>query len=461
MHARIMPVKLFHPMAATPVWRRIRLLLVAAGALIVAAFGAAGKTLGGGHPLLEVIVGIVTGALFVAVGLWSRARWPASKSGLLLVLTGYGWLAEDLITSDIAVVFTIGLLLLTASPPLLLHLVLAYPSGRLETRAGYSIVGVAYVVGFGLSAAIAMVAGSDPRICRCPENLLAMADDLGMAVTLGRIREASLVLITLMAGFLLAGRWRAATPMRRRVMAPFLGTAALYGTVGTLYGFLRSVLGGPVRWLLEALNETSRVALLALPMAFLIGLLREEAARGSAVQLVPMLEQRPSIPELRDALARALGDADLQLGRWHETAQCYVDDGGRELALPTHGGPRTATEVHCGGRRHAVIVHDSSLSADQELLEAVAAVVRIALLDIIPNALSARRALTGITTREREVLALMARGLGNRAIAERLFVSERTVETHVKSIFRKLELPVADQYNRRVRAVLAFLSARE
>jgi DNA-binding NarL/FixJ family response regulator len=62
-----------------------------------------------------------------------------------------------------------------------------------------------------------------------------------------------------------------------------------------------------------------------------------------------------------------------------------------------------------------------------------------------------------LTTREREVLALMAEGRSNAAIAARLFVSDKAVGKHTNSIFTKLDLPVADDDNRRVLAVLAFL----
>ena len=62
-----------------------------------------------------------------------------------------------------------------------------------------------------------------------------------------------------------------------------------------------------------------------------------------------------------------------------------------------------------------------------------------------------------LSSREREVLALMAEGRTNRAIAEVLFVSERAVERHVTSIFSKLELPTGEQDHRRVLAVLAYL----
>ena len=67
--------------------------------------------------------------------------------------------------------------------------------------------------------------------------------------------------------------------------------------------------------------------------------------------------------------------------------------------------------------------------------------------------------LTQLTGREREVLALMAEGRSNHAIAEQLVVTERAVEKHVTSIFDKLDLAPAPEDHRRVLAVLTFLRA--
>jgi DNA-binding NarL/FixJ family response regulator len=73
---------------------------------------------------------------------------------------------------------------------------------------------------------------------------------------------------------------------------------------------------------------------------------------------------------------------------------------------------------------------------------------------------SARRddPLTVLTTREHEVLALVAQGQSNAAVAGRLYLAERTIETHMRSIFQKLRIPDTGDAHRRVLAVLAYLS---
>jgi DNA-binding NarL/FixJ family response regulator len=70
-----------------------------------------------------------------------------------------------------------------------------------------------------------------------------------------------------------------------------------------------------------------------------------------------------------------------------------------------------------------------------------------------------RDPLEDLTEREREVLSLMAEGRSNKAIGQRLFITEHTVEKHVKNIFGKLRLPASADDHRRVLAVLMFLSA--
>lgn len=82
---------------------------------------------------------------------------------------------------------------------------------------------------------------------------------------------------------------------------------------------------------------------------------------------------------------------------------------------------------------------------------------------LVQELVTARRRddpLAGLSAREVEVLALMAEGRSNSGIAKRLWVTEGTVEKHVRSILTKLNLPEAEDDHRRVMAVVTFLEAR-
>ena len=97
-----------------------------------------------------------------------------------------------------------------------------------------------------------------------------------------------------------------------------------------------------------------------------------------------------------------------------------------------------------------------------DALQRVAAggtVVEPSLVADLVAAPAARDPLGELTPRERQVLVLIAQGKTDRGIANELFVTRKTVEAHVRSILRKLELPPDAGENRRVHAVLAFLGA--
>ena len=81
--------------------------------------------------------------------------------------------------------------------------------------------------------------------------------------------------------------------------------------------------------------------------------------------------------------------------------------------------------------------------------------------EVVAGMLNATRhasALAALTARERDVLAQMAEGRSNSAIAGQLVVSDRAVEKHISNIFTKLDLPPSDSDHRRVLAVLAYLN---
>jgi DNA-binding NarL/FixJ family response regulator len=113
-----------------------------------------------------------------------------------------------------------------------------------------------------------------------------------------------------------------------------------------------------------------------------------------------------------------------------------------------------------GGRGIGYVLKDRVLDA-AEFIDAVARVGSggLALDPAVVQSLVRRRqdALLSLTERERAVISLMAQGRSNQAISQRLFLGPRTVETHVHSIFSKLDLLPSPDDHRRVLAVLAYL----
>ncbi len=115
------------------------------------------------------------------------------------------------------------------------------------------------------------------------------------------------------------------------------------------------------------------------------------------------------------------------------------------------------TEGSCGYLLKDRITDAAELVAALERIVAGEVVIDHELVDQL---LARRREpdpLDELTQREREVLRLMAEGLTDRGIADRLWVAPKTVETHVRHILRKLQLPPGAAYNRRVQAVVAQL----
>ena len=113
-------------------------------------------------------------------------------------------------------------------------------------------------------------------------------------------------------------------------------------------------------------------------------------------------------------------------------------------------------------QRLGYLLKDRILDASQ-LTDAIGRVVGGGVVvdpSLVAQLLDRRRRadpLDELTPREREVLGLMAEGLTDRGIAQRLYVTPKTVETHVRHIFQKLSLPESALDNKRVRAVLTYL----
>ena len=135
------------------------------------------------------------------------------------------------------------------------------------------------------------------------------------------------------------------------------------------------------------------------------------------------------------------------------------------LVLSAHVEVEHAMDLLASGQRSGYLLKDRVTDVD-EFLETLrrlvrgASVVDPALVHELVAASRVDDPLAALSTREREVLALMAEGRSNAGIARCLWVTEGTVEKHVRSILMKLRLPDTGDDHRRVLAVLAFLEAR-
>ncbi|MEU6390298.1 response regulator transcription factor [Streptomyces sp. NPDC046939] len=178
-------------------------------------------------------------------------------------------------------------------------------------------------------------------------------------------------------------------------------------------------------------------------------------------------------PELTKALAELRPDVavvDVRLPPSHtdEGLQCALAarrerPGLPVLVLSQHVEQLYARELLADGTGGVgYLLKDRVFDADQfiDAVRRVAAGGTAMDPQVIQQLLSRRAAdapLGGLTPRELEVLELMAQGRSNAAIAAQLVVTERAIAKHTSNIFAKLGLPVSDDDNRRVLAVLAYL----
>jgi DNA-binding NarL/FixJ family response regulator len=135
------------------------------------------------------------------------------------------------------------------------------------------------------------------------------------------------------------------------------------------------------------------------------------------------------------------------------------------LVLSAHVEVDHAMALLASGRRIGYLLKSRVTDVEEfiDTLQRVAnggSVVDPALVAELVTARRHHDPLAALSTREREVLALMAEGRSNAGIARRLWVTEGTVEKHVRSILSKLNLAETDDDHRRVLAVVTFLEAR-
>ncbi|MFD3842505.1 response regulator [Streptomyces sp. NPDC058642] len=183
------------------------------------------------------------------------------------------------------------------------------------------------------------------------------------------------------------------------------------------------------------------------------------ARAADAPQLVTaVLEHRPDLAVIDIRMPPDLTDDGARAAR--QIRKTLPDLG--IVLLSQHIETRNAVELVAQGR-FGYLLKDRVFDVDAFLDALVRVAAGGTALDpeVVARIIGVRRdPLAALTPREREVLALMAQGHTNLGAARRLWLTERTVETHVASIMAKLSLGTSTEHNRRVLAVLAYLTAQ-
>jgi signal transduction histidine kinase len=259
-----------------------------------------------------------------------------------MAATGFSWFLGNFATSGLAVVDWLGAHALYVYRGPLIHLLVTYPSGRLSSRLDLVAVAVGYaaaVVTPVWRSEIATVVLAVLLVTVCARSYVR---------GVGAARHARLYALWAAAGlgFVLAG-----------------GATA------------RSVVpaGGSNEPSLLALEAT----LCALAVGLLAGLVSPSWSRLAITDLVVEVGESRS-GTLRDELARALGDPDLEVGYWLPNAGVFVDSEGRPFAVPDSSSDRSVTIIEGDGAPVAALVHDPAVLDDPGLRDAVSSAAQLA-----------------------------------------------------------------------------------
>jgi DNA-binding NarL/FixJ family response regulator len=183
---------------------------------------------------------------------------------------------------------------------------------------------------------------------------------------------------------------------------------------------------------------------------------------GNAVELVPLVRaQSPDVVVVDIRMPPTHTTEGLDAAR---VIRQELPDVGI-LVLSAHVDVEDAMELLAGGRGIGYLLKSrvTDVADFIDTLRRIAKGGSVVDPALVQELVSGRRKddpLAVLSPREVEVLALMAEGRSNAGIARRLWVTEGTVEKHVRSILTKLDLPETDDDHRRVRAVITFLDSR-
>jgi signal transduction histidine kinase len=328
---------------------------------------------------------VVLTGLLVALVVWERH--PESRIGVLMVAALFAYLLSEAnrIFPHSALAQSAGIAFGLFAVALFAHLVLSYPTGRLNSRLDRGLVVGLYAL--AAANAIPNLLFSDPRIwmedgvwvecwycAAAPVTHVTWYDLRGVNRVLDGISVALIVLVIP----LLVRKIVRAIPGARRTVVPLLIAACFLAAFGALGQWLSFTGSSTSFWTSSTMFWAETITVLGIPLALGVGILWGRSRRSAVADLVVELEHSPP-GSVREALARTLGDPSLELGLWLPERGAFVDADGRVMELPAKPSGRAVTVLGPEDGRIAALVHDPVLLEQRALLEAAGAAAGFAL----------------------------------------------------------------------------------
>jgi signal transduction histidine kinase len=327
--------------------------------------------------LLMAFLILPGGLSFLGTGLFAWWRRPENSVGPLMVAVGFSWLLNGSNASDEAWLFTFGLVSGALPYAFLIHLLLVYPDGRLESIWDRRLVALSYFTCTVMTVLpnLFQIPGDVETCNGCPDNLVLVTRDQALGDV--AVLLLSLTALTVLTGLAitLVRRWRRWPQVKRSALAPVLWTGGA-GMSLVVLGLVIEVFGGKSNWVTIA----GLLPLACVPFAFLLGLLRTRLSSADALSsLVGALREPGSRSDLRVALAAALDDEDLRLAYWVPSGEAYVDSDGAWVDTAVERPGRAWTAVAGEAAPVAAIDHRELDEDEKRHLDAVLAAAKLAL----------------------------------------------------------------------------------
>ncbi len=329
----------------------------------------------------------VVGVAYLVAGTIAWRRRPDNLTGPLLLAIGYSWYIPDFQAAPVPLVAGLAFATRRLINALTPYLLLAFPSGHLGSRWHRIAMGLTIALAaiqmpsrLVLTDQIPTILDQVDRVttygCGCV-NPLGIAPNPALLARIESITGFVSVATALLILVLVILRLRGATAPMRRVLWPvFLG--AIVGLLVFAFNVLSSTLevnaplAGARNWLVS-------FARAAVPIGFLIGLLRMRMGQAAVADLVVGLHGKRTPDSLEQSIAGTLHDPSVRLGYWSPAAATYIDGTGKVLPMPPEGSGLSVSFVKRAEEPLGVIIHDAILNDDKPLLDAVAAAFAMAL----------------------------------------------------------------------------------